>query len=234
MLASSDLPLLAVAAVAFGLLTSACIPSTQISGTTATAPPNSSEAVPSTVTSSPSSDVAELEVSSEQLAPGTYTRSDFEPDVTFSVSGEWFAVQMALGFFDIQKDVGSLHVIAVQFANVDALPGRNGATVPLVSAAEAAAVIESNPDLIVLDRSGSRIDGRNGFVVEVENAAQTRAVVLLTPAGALSIDPGRRLWIAFFDTEEGVLAIMVGGSAELWEDALLAAEPVLETVTIGN
>jgi hypothetical protein len=71
-------------------------------------------------------------------------------------------------------------------------------------------------------------------VVEVENAAQTRAVVLLTPAGALSIDPGRRLWIAFFDTEEGVLAIMVGGSAELWEDALLAAEPVLETVTIGN
>jgi len=29
-----------------------------------------------------------------------------------------------------------------------------------------------------------------------------------------------------------VLAIMVGGSAERWDEALLAAEPILETVTI--
>jgi hypothetical protein len=52
--------------------------------------------------------------------------------------------------------------------------------------------------------------------------------------GALSIDEGRRLWIAFFDAGDGVLAIMVGGSAGTWEEALLAAEPLLETVTIGE
>ena len=53
------------------------------------------------------------------------------------------------------------------------------------------------------------------------------------PPGALGIDPGRRLWIAFFDTDEGLLAIMVGGSVAKWDDALGAAEPVLETVRIG-
>jgi hypothetical protein len=37
-----------------------------------------------------------------------------------------------------------------------------------------------------------------------------------------------------FDAGGGVLAIMVGGSAERWEEALLAAEPLLETVTIGE
>jgi hypothetical protein len=54
------------------------------------------------------------------------------------------------------------------------------------------------------------------------------------PPGALGIDPGRRLWIAFFDTPDGLLAIMVGGSVARWDDALAAAEPVLESVQIGE
>ena len=86
----------------------------------------------------------------------------------------------------------------------------------------------------MLGQDESRLDGRDGFVIEVENATQTPTRVLQLLAGDLSIDPDRRLWIAFFDTGDGVLAIMVGGSAERWEEALLAAEPVLETVTIGN
>jgi hypothetical protein len=58
--------------------------------------------------------------------------------------------------------------------------------------------------------------------------------VLHAPPGALSISPGRRLWIAFFDTPDGLLAIMVGGSVAKWEEALAVAEPVLESVTIGQ
>jgi hypothetical protein len=54
------------------------------------------------------------------------------------------------------------------------------------------------------------------------------------PPGDLGIDSGRNLWIAFFDTEDGVLAIMVGGSTAKWDQSLAAAEPVLETVTISD
>ena len=35
-------------------------------------------------------------------------------------------------------------------------------------------------------------------------------------------------------TPDGLLAVMVGGSVERWDDALLEAEPVLESVIIGG
>jgi hypothetical protein len=50
----------------------------------------------------------------------------------------------------------------------------------------------------------------------------------------LGIDPGRRLWIAFFDTDQGVLSVMVGGSIEQWQSALSEAEPVLESIVVGH
>lgn len=188
---------------------------------------------PST-TETTADEVTDLAVSDEQLPPGTYTRSDFTPRVTFEISGEWYAVQKAAGFFDIQQVAGSPHVIAVQFGNVEAVFGADGERAAAASAAEAAATVASNPNLTVLGESGSRVGGLEGFLVEVENATEVQTRVLEVPAGALAIDPGRRLWVAFFDVEDGVLAIMVGGSAERWDEALLAAEPILETVTIDS
>jgi microcompartment protein CcmL/EutN len=38
--------------------------------------------------------------------------------------------------------------------------------------------------------------------------------------------------VAFFDTDDGLLAIMVGGSVAEWQAALDAAEPVLESVEV--
>ena len=67
----------------------------------------------------------------------------------------------------------------------------------------------------------------------VENSGDAHATVMVVPPGPLGIDPARRLWIAFFDTPDGLLAIMVGGSVADWQDALDAAEPVLESVQIG-
>jgi hypothetical protein len=52
------------------------------------------------------------------------------------------------------------------------------------------------------------------------------------PPGTLGIVAERRLWIAFFDTDEGLLAIMVGGPIDGWDEALAVAEPVLESVDI--
>ena len=179
--------------------------------------------------------VRELVVSDEQLAFGSYTRSDFIPRVAFEVSGgEWYAVQAAAGFFDIQQDVGSPHVIALQFGNVEAAYGDDDERVEAASAAEAVTVVASNAQLTVLGQDGSRMGGLEGTVVVVGNTSQTSARILDVPAGALAIDPGRRLWLALLDVEDGILAIMVGGSAERWGEALLAAEPILETVTIGN
>ena len=51
----------------------------------------------------------------------------------------------------------------------------------------------------------------------------------------VAISPQRRLWVSFFDVPgDGVLAVMVGGSVARWDKSLAAAEPVLESVRIGD
>ncbi len=170
---------------------------------------------------------------SSPLEPGRYTRDGFEPRITFEVAEGWEGTQVGDGFFDIQQDVGSPDVIAVQFANVAGVVGAGGGVAP-ASAAEAAELLEANPGLTVLEASESRIGGLNGSQITVENAGDTHASVMDVPAGTLGIDPARRLWVAFVDSDAGVVAVMVGGSVERWDEALAAAEPVLESVTIGD
>jgi hypothetical protein len=183
---------------------------------------------------SPSDGVTELQSGSEQLAPGTYTRSGFQPPITFAVEEGWFAGTLASGFFDVQQDRGTPDVIAVQFGLVQNVVGAGGATMAATSAAEAARAIAENPGLEVLGESESRMSGLIGANLEVENATTAHTAVLDVSVGRLGIDPGRRLWISLFDTDDGVLAIMVGGSAAQWERALGTAEPVLESVVIGE
>ncbi len=179
--------------------------------------------------------VLELRVStSTPLAPGTYTRSAFSPAVTFAVDGPWYAVQQAPGFFDVQQDVGSPHVIALQFANVTGVAGATGETVALASASDALGLLHANDRLTVLGSSESRIDGREGVVIEVENGGLGDTPVLVVPAGPLAISPERRLWVGLFDTSNGVLGVLVGGSVDQWDRALAIAEPVLESVRIAD
>ena len=141
-------------------------------------------------------------------------------------------MQLLPGFFDVQQDVGSPHVIAVQFAQVGQVFGPEGpVTAPDADAAVDA--VRGNPGMTVVESGDSRIGGVEGSQVTVENARRAHARIMQVPPGPLGIDPGRRLWIAFFDTDAGLLAIMVGGSAERWDAALAAAEPVLESVVVG-
>lgn len=173
------------------------------------------------------------ETMGEPLAGGRYRHDGFEPPITFEANGSWQAVQLHDGFFDIQRDPGSPDVIAVQFANVDAVYGADPeAPIEVRSVEDAVAVFADNPRIDVIDQSGSRIGGLEGWNVVVENTGSADASMLRVPPGPLAISPGRRLWIALFDTPEGVLAIMVGGSVAEWEAALEAAEPVLESVAI--
>ena len=176
-------------------------------------------------------DILEL-TSGAELEPGTYTRSGFAPRITLEVGSGWRAVQLFDGFFDIQQQVGSPHVIAVQFARPISVAGADG-PVPAERAAGAVEALSTNADLTTLETSDSRIGGLVGRQITVENAGTVHRTIVHVPPGPLGIDPGRRLWIAFFDTEDGLLAIMIGGSVAQWDAALAAAEPVLESVTIG-
>ena len=175
-----------------------------------------------------------LEIRGGDLAPGTYTHSGFKPRITFDVGEGWQGVQNASGFFDVQQDPDTPDVIAVQFGNVDGVVGEDGSTVEIGSAAEAVPIIRENPGLTVLGESPSQMSGLDGFTVEVENAADGDVPVLRVPAGPLAISPERRLWVSFFDTPDGVVAVLVGGSVARWDETLAIAEPVLESVRIGD
>jgi hypothetical protein len=190
-----------------------------------------------TATPSPSplpTGVANLSATGEALAPGRYSFRDFgEPIVTFEVGGVWQAVQLYDGFFDIQQDLGTPDVIAVQFARPDGIHGGDGSKVP-TDAADAVALLSDNPGLVVVETSSSRIGGLDGSQVTVENDIDDVAPFMNLPPGEIGINVGRRLRIAFFDTDDGLLAIMVGGSVEKWEEALAAAEPILQSIEISQ
>jgi len=170
------------------------------------------------------------------LEAGRYTRKGFEPRITFEVDGPWRSVAAYHGFFDVEQDVGSPDVIAVQFATPDLISTSATASVAITTAQAAADALRSNGRFVVVESSASKIDGLDGYQVTIENRADSPgdAPVMHVSAGALSISPARRLWCAFFDTPQGVLAILVGGSVAKWDEALTAAEPVLESVTIGR
>ena len=198
-------------------------------------------AVPATVASArptPSSTAVgslatDLRQAAGPLAPGSYTRSDFRPPITFELGEGWSVGSVAAGFFDVQQQQGTPDVIALQFARVGSVVGADGATVEAAIAADAVDAIKVNPGLVTIGESESRLGGQTGTVVEVENRGPAHAPILDVPAGRLGIDAGRRLWIGLFDTSDGVLAVMVGGSVAEWENALTLAEPVLESIVIG-
>jgi hypothetical protein len=189
-----------------------------------------------TATPSPSplpSGVANLNNSGDEtLAPGRYTRRDFEPRVTFELDDQWYGRQVVRGFFDVQQGPArDPHVVAVQFGRPVAIFGEDGEAEP-ADAADAAAILGTNPNLDVVETSTSEMGGLEGSQITVENVGDETAEFMRLPPGVIGLDPERRLWVAFFDTEQGVLAIMVGGSIEQWDDALATAEPVLESIRI--
>jgi hypothetical protein len=186
-----------------------------------------------TPVATPEPSVQPLTATDEPLPAGTYTRVGFEPAITVTIEdATWQAVQLFEGFFDIQHDVGSPDVIAVQFARVTGVYGASGAAQP-ADPDEAVELLSGNPNLTVVETSASAIGGLDGSQVTVENAGDEHASVVAVPPGPLGIDPGRRLWLAFFKTDAGLLAIMVGGSTDRWDEALSLAESVLESVEIG-
>lgn len=167
------------------------------------------------------------------LAAGRYSDRAFEPRVTFEVEGDtWYSMQRERGFFDLQQGIEDFdEVIAVQFARPTGVYGEDGAKEP-TDAADAVEILGGNPDLEVVETSSSQIGGLEGSQVTIDNNGDDVAQFMALPPGIIAINPGRRIRIAFFDTRAGILAVMVGGSIERWDEALAAAEPVLQSITV--
>jgi len=222
------------------LVVSACqatpTPSMASAAPTTTAATATESPAPSATPSTTVSPASEVTGSSGALPPGRYTRRGFEPRITFELDGPWRSVNVFHDFFDVQQDVGSPDVIAVQFALPRLVYPRPDQPAEVPDAAAGVVALHGNTRLKTVETSTSKIGGLDGFQITVENPADESGdvAVLVVGPGALSISPGRRLWCAFFDTPQGILAILVGGSVEKWDEALEAAEPVLESVTIGE
>ena len=226
----------ALALPLLGLAVAGCAPTPSATPDAAAPATPASPASPVPLSPSPAAAAPtpiDLRPTAGTLAPGTYTRSDFRPPVTFELGEGWSVGSITPGFFDVQQQAGTPDVIAVQFAVISNVVGADGATVEAPSADAVVGAIKDNPGLVLLDESGSQLGGQTGTVLEVENRGPAHAPILDVPAGRLGIDADRRLWIAIFDTPDGVLAVMVGGSTGDWEQALTVAEPVLETIVIG-
>jgi hypothetical protein len=199
----------------------ASVAATASAGPAATPPPSSGA-------------VTELTASPAPLPPGTYTVAAFRPRVTLDIDGSWTSVNRFDDFFDVQQDVGSPDVIAVQIARPSAIVGANGTTRTPADAVAAKQLLAQNPGLRLVEESESRMSGLTGPQATFENTSGASVEVMVVARGTVSIDSERRLWIAFFPTPDGVVTVMIGGSVATWDHALLAAEPVLETVRIGE
>jgi hypothetical protein len=238
---------------ALSVLVAACFggplvtPAAPAASSPAPTPPASPSTGPASPSGEPSIEPTEVPVSPSQSASGsasdlpfgevdagTYRNARFEPPVTLTVGDGWYATILN-GFFDLQQRRGTPEVIAVQVANVDRVVDPDGKGIKPDDAAHAARIVARNPDLEVLGQSDSRLGGLEGRVVEVRNASGKHAGIVDVPPGRLGIDDARALWIAFLDTpEDGVIAVMVGGPSEGWDEALAVAEPVLETIAVGE
>lgn len=182
----------------------------------------------------PEAPAAPQELTPGPLTAGSYTRAGFTPSVVLVLDDGWSTGTLTDGFFDVQQEQGTPDVIAVQFGIVLGIFGDDGVMLPPTTAADAIASLKRNPGLVVFGESESRLGGLVGLTLEVENQGSRTTSVMKVQPGVLGFDPGRRLWISLFDTPDGLLAVMVGGSVAQWERALAEAEPVLESVVIGG
>jgi hypothetical protein len=217
-----------------GLVFTAALVTACVSTPTPTDPPPGTAAPSEPAAASPSTTSTPMELTSGELPSGTYTRTGFVPPIAFAIDDGWATGTLTDGFFDVQQNQGTPDVIAVQFALVEDVVGTGGSMVPATTAADAVAAIKENPGLVVFGESGSLLGGREGLTVEVENQGATTSPIMRVQPGTLAFDPQRRLWISLFDTADGLLAVMVGGSVAEWDRALTEAEPVLESVIIGG
>jgi hypothetical protein len=176
--------------------------------------------------------VPELGISNGVLDAGRYRLRGFEPPITVGLDGTWSSLAQIDHYAALENTPG-MPGLLVQIGLVGSIGERDLAAAPM-TAEDAASAVQRIPGAAVVETSASQIGGRDGFQVTLERpddgSLGTIVLLLGVPAGGIGLTPGARIWIAFFDTPQGVVAIMVRGTIDDWERDLALAEPVLEQI----
>ena len=191
---------------------------------------------PPTAGASSTDDAPEQLVSDidEPLEPGRYTHEGFRPATSFEVGEGWFGAHLYADFYDVQVDPNTPDVVAVQLARPSALHSAVIATEDATTAAAAAASLASNETLEATDPEAVTVDGRPGVRLTVTARLDAETPIMEVAEGTLSILADRRLEVTFVDLEDGLLAVLLGGSVADWERATELGHPVIETLRIGS
>jgi hypothetical protein len=217
--------------IASALLVMACAPVT---------PTVSPPTVPAS-SPTPAPSIPELGITGGAVPAGRYALRGFDPRITVDLDGSWESLAQRNGYtslVQVSRPTGSNPYLAgtlVQITLVDSVTAERDSSIKPTTANEAVDSIKQSLESWVIETSDSRIGGLDGKQLTVEwpgELVPIHGVVGLVggPGGAIVLSPGKRDWIAFFETEQGVVAIIVNGTIESWDAQLAAAEPVLEEI----
>ncbi|MEO8247534.1 MAG: hypothetical protein ABI622_10495 [Chloroflexota bacterium] len=191
----------------------------------------------SATTGASSSDEAPQQLVSdidEPLEPGRYTHEGFTPATSFEVGPGWFGAHLYADFYDVQVDPNTPDVVAVQLARPSALHTSVIATDDATTAAAAAASLASNETLEATAAEAVTVGGHDGVRLTVTARLDAETPIMEVAEGTLSILADRRLEITFVNLEDGLLAILLGGSVADWERAIELGHPVIATLRVGS
>jgi hypothetical protein len=90
--------------------------------------------------------------------------------------------------------------------------------------------LEDNPLLEVSGVGTAELEGAEGISVDVE--ARGESTLLSFPGGSLSALPGRRLRVYAVDVDGRTAVLVVDAPAETFEQAVAAAQPVLDSLEL--
>jgi hypothetical protein len=78
------------------------------------------------------------------------------------------------------------------------------------------------------------VDGHPAVRLTVTARLDAETPIMEVAEGTVSILANRRLEVTFVDLEDGLLAILLGGSVADWQRATELGHPVIETLRIGS
>ena len=226
--------------LAIGLIVLGC----QASQTATTAPSSDPSGTPAPATAAPStggsSGLPALElpdINSVVTEAGRYTFSGFVPRVTLDLDANvWRLGPKIEGFFALVRSADGQGAIIIRFVRPTTIFNGPDTTVEATTSAAAVAALQGNSALVDKGSNEARLGGLSGgIVIEIESS-DPAAVPKFMERGPISftVEPGTRVWLAFFDLPDGLLNVQILGSSAEWERDLGLVEETMETVTIGQ
>jgi hypothetical protein len=177
--------------------------------------------------------IAPIPFDGSWLPAGWYTNELFTPRPTFRLEEGWHGMQVAPGFFDVQYEPGTPHVVAVQFARPIRVYRVPGESIAVTSAAEAMSLLGVNTSLQRFASGPDELAGLGGWQTIVEPVQALETPVLAVEAGTIGLLPGRRLQLHLLDAEAGLVGVLIVGSSTDWATAVSAAAPILASLRLG-